>query len=52
MSVSIESGMLSMLLMKREVIPMREENNDLMVLEEGVEVGVVQACCTTGPAKL
>lgn len=31
---------------------MREENNDLMVLEEGVEAGVVQACCTGNMAKL
>ncbi len=32
---------------------MREENNDLMVLEEGVVAGVVQACCSaSGSAKL
>lgn len=26
---------------------MLEENQDLMVLEEGVESGVVQVCCTS-----
>jgi hypothetical protein len=32
---------------------MHEENNDLMVLEEGMEEGVVQTCCkSTGMAKL
>jgi hypothetical protein len=27
---------------------MHVENNDLMVLEEGTEHGVVQACCKSG----
>lgn len=32
---------------------MREENNDLMVLEEGSEEGIVQACCkSSASAKL
>lgn len=31
---------------------MREENQDLVVLEEGVNSGVVQACCTANTAKL
>lgn len=30
---------------------MHEENQELLVLEAGVEAGVVRACCTTGPAK-
>lgn len=31
---------------------MQEENQDLQVLEEGAESGVVQACCTSGSGKL
>lgn len=27
---------------------MQDQNQDLVVLEVGVESGVVQACCTTG----
>lgn len=30
---------------------MREENQDLLVLEEGVEAGVVQTCCTSNSGK-
>ncbi len=29
---------------------MREENKELLVLEEGVESGVVQACCSSNTA--
>jgi hypothetical protein len=32
---------------KKEVTSMREEQ-DLMVLEDGHDVGAVQACCATG----
>jgi hypothetical protein len=32
---------------KKEVTPMREEQ-DLMVLEDGHDVGAVQACCAGG----
>lgn len=28
------------------------EDSDLLVLEEGVAAGVVQACCTAGTAKV
>lgn len=38
------------ILYKKEVIAMREENQELVVLEEGAESGAVQACCTTGSA--
>ena len=31
---------------------MSEVNDDLVVLEEGVESGVVQTCCSTGSAKV
>lgn len=31
---------------------MREENQDLQVLEEGAESGVVQACCTSNSGKV
>jgi len=37
---------------KKEVIAMHVVNQDLVVLEEGVESGVVQACCTSNTAKL
>lgn len=30
---------------------MSEVNQELVVLEEGVEAGVVSACCTSGPTK-
>lgn len=30
---------------------MREEYQELVVLEEGVESGVVQACCTSSTSK-
>jgi hypothetical protein len=33
---------------KKEVRRMREFHEDLMVLEEGHEAGVVQGCCGTG----
>ena len=53
--ISTGNGMLSTAVCKQKkggVILMREESNDLMVLEEGVEAGVVQACCTTGATKV
>jgi len=31
---------------------MREEHDDLMVLEEGCSLEVVQACCTANSAKV
>ena len=31
---------------------MREENQDLLVLEEGVESGVVQACCASNTTSI
>lgn len=33
---------------KKGVEPMREVHEDLVVLEEGCEAGVVQSCCATG----
>lgn len=44
-------GVLSILIFTKEVIKVREEN-DLLVLDEGVEAGVVQTCCTAGTAKV
>jgi hypothetical protein len=35
----------------KEVIGMNEENQDMQVLDEGVEAGVVMGCCTAGPSK-
>jgi len=40
------------ILLQKEVITMREENQELVVLEEGVNSGVVQTCCTSGSGKL
>lgn len=31
---------------------MCEETQDLLVLEEGVEAGVVQGCCSSGTARV
>ena len=31
---------------------MHKTEEELLVLEEGVKSGVVQACCTSGPTKL
>jgi hypothetical protein len=39
--------------MGKEVIPMSEKSDDLIVLEEGGEANVVQACCkSTASSKL
>lgn len=43
----------SIIVNRMEVIRMYEEVNDLIVLEEGGEAGVVNACCkTVASAKL
>lgn len=38
--------------LKKEVERMREEHDDLVVLEEGHSLEAVQTCCTANAAKI